>query len=110
LQSGDPLLRKKVEILKALSEETRLKILDLLREGEKCQCEIIPSLGKSQSTISQHAQILIDAGILDYERQAQRKIYRVKRPSVFKLLEILHELALDSIMETSELVEKVKET
>ena len=51
-------LELKADILKALSQPTRLKILELLREGEKCICEIVPALNGEQSNISRHISLM----------------------------------------------------
>ena len=53
-----------VDVFKALSDPTRLKILDLVKDQERCICEIIPHTGKSQPTISQHLKILRNARLV----------------------------------------------
>jgi len=45
-------LTLKAEILKALAQPTRLKILEFLRHGERCICEIIPAVNGEQSNVS----------------------------------------------------------
>ena len=44
----------RAEILKALGQPTRLKIIDFLRDGERCVCEIFPAIGEEQSNTSRH--------------------------------------------------------
>ncbi len=51
-------LELKADILKALAQPTRLKILELLREGEKCICEIVPAINGEQSNISRHISLM----------------------------------------------------
>ena len=53
-----------IDVFKALSDPTRLKILDLVKDQERCICEIIPHTGKSQPTISQHLSILRNARLV----------------------------------------------
>ena len=48
---ADKLLEKKVEILKAVSQPTRIRMLNLLKNGEKYICEMIPALGEEQANI-----------------------------------------------------------
>ncbi len=55
-------------VFKALSDETRLKIIDMLSCGELCACEILSSLSISQSTLSYHMKILVDCGLVKAAR------------------------------------------
>ncbi|MBP6888034.1 MAG: winged helix-turn-helix transcriptional regulator [Oscillospiraceae bacterium] len=63
------------DIFKALSDETRLRILSLVLEGELCVCEIEDCLGLTQSNASRHLTALKNAGILSYRKQAQWTYY-----------------------------------
>jgi ArsR family transcriptional regulator, arsenate/arsenite/antimonite-responsive transcriptional repressor len=64
-----------VEIFKALAEESRLRILALLLQGELCVCEIEASLDLTQSNASRHLTVLKNAGILSCTKQAQWTYY-----------------------------------
>ena len=57
-------LEKIAEFYKALGDETRLMIVEMLSEQEMCVCEIIDRLGLSQPAVSHHLKILKHAGIL----------------------------------------------
>lgn len=58
-----------VEVFKALSDPTRIKILELIKNEEKCICEIIPETGKSQPNISQHLRVLRNANLIKQQRK-----------------------------------------
>jgi ArsR family transcriptional regulator len=66
-----------VNIFKALSEESRLRILALLIEREMCVCEIEASLNLTQSNASRHLSVLKNSGILESYKIAQWAYYRV---------------------------------
>ena len=51
-------------IFKALGDENRLQILEILRSGEKCACKLLDELHITQSTLSHHMKILCDAQIV----------------------------------------------
>ena len=87
----------RVGVLKALADPARLEIIEFLKDGEKCVCEIIPRLGKAQSTISKHLEILHHAGILERRVDGKRTLYRVRNPEIFKLLQILDKLILSQL-------------
>jgi ArsR family transcriptional regulator len=62
-------------ILKIVSEESRLRILCILRQGGHCVCEIMEHVGLSQSLISHHLRDLKDAGIVVDEKKGLRVYY-----------------------------------
>ena len=56
--------RKTALIFKAFCDENRVRILNLLRGGEKCACRLLEELSISQPTLSHHMKILCDSGIV----------------------------------------------
>lgn len=66
-----------VDIFKALSEESRLRILILLMEREMCVCEIEVCLNMTQSNVSRHLNVLKNCGILQYYKKAQWAYYGI---------------------------------
>ena len=78
-----------LKILKALADETRLKIVKFLLDGEKCVCEIFPHVKRTQSTVSIQLSTLEDAGILKSRREGKKIFYSIsdmKVVDVFKAL------------------------
>ncbi len=67
----------------ALSDETRLRIIERLCEGEQCVCELTDMLGTAQSRLSFHIKTLKDAGIL-IDRPEGRWIYYSLNPEVLE--------------------------
>ena len=59
------------EIFKALSDENRLKILELLRGGERCACKLLEEMGIGQSTLSHHMRILCASGVVVGRREGK---------------------------------------
>ena len=70
------------DIFKALSEETRLRMLSLLIENELCVCEIEDCLKLTQSNASRHLTTLKKSGILESYKKAQWAYYRIS--DIFK--------------------------
>ena len=66
------------QLFKALSEETRLRILALLMDGERCVCELMEVLGMPQSTISRHLSYLKNSGWVSGERRGVWMYYRLR--------------------------------
>lgn len=58
-----------VPVFKAISDETRLKIIELLSSNNLCACDILEQFSISQSTLSYHMKILSDSGIVKSEKE-----------------------------------------
>ena len=75
-----------IDFFKALSDPTRLKILDYIREGEKCICEIIPYTRKSQPCVSQHLKVLKHAGLIKERKDGTKIMIKVSNAEIFKMI------------------------
>lgn len=71
-------MEEAVKILKALSDETRLKILEFLLDGEKCVCQIFPHVKRTQSTVSIQLGKLENLGIVESRREGKQIFYKIK--------------------------------
>jgi ArsR family transcriptional regulator len=79
-------LQQAVAWFHALSDETRLQILDCLAEGEQCVCELTEKLEAAQSRLSFHLKTLKDAGIIG-DRKEGRWVYYSLNTEVLKDLQ-----------------------
>jgi ArsR family transcriptional regulator, arsenate/arsenite/antimonite-responsive transcriptional repressor len=77
-----------IELFHALSDETRLEIVGLLRKGERCVCELTDTLDAAQSRLSFHLRVLKDAGIVR-DRKDGRWVHYELVPDAFEEVEIL---------------------
>lgn len=84
-------LEKKAKILKALGQPTRLRIMEYLRDGERCVCEIFPAIGGQQSNVSRHLAVLKQAGLVSDRREGVSIYYRVLDPALYRLLDSLEQ-------------------
>lgn len=84
--------REATDIFKALSDENRIKILMLLRSGEKCACKLLEALQISQPTLSHHMKILCDAGLVTGRREGKWIHYTVCRDGLRKVSGLMQEL------------------
>jgi ArsR family transcriptional regulator, arsenate/arsenite/antimonite-responsive transcriptional repressor len=77
-----------IELFHALSDETRLEVIELLRKGERCVCELTDTLDAAQSRLSFHLRVLKDAGIVR-DRKDGRWVYYELDPEAFEEVETL---------------------
>lgn len=80
------MLDSKVKFFKALGDETRLTILSYLLEHSYCACDFSSLTKRDQTTVSKHLRVLVEAGILKYEKQGRNIIYSIKDEETSYLL------------------------
>ena len=103
-------MKRLVNIMKALGEENRFRIVMMLRERPLCVCEVCSVLDISLSTVSSHLKQLTQAGILNSEKDGRWVKYALKEePFIRKLLEqVRREVAEESQLEKDRLeIQKV---
>jgi len=87
----------RVRILSALSDPTRLDIIEFLGKEERCVCEIVPAFGRAESTISKHLAVLVEAGILERSVVGKPPLDRGKNNTPFCLFGLVHGLAPQAV-------------
>lgn len=83
-------MRAFIKVMKALSDQNRVKMVKLLQRKVLCVCEIQEALGLAQSTASKHLKILEEAGLITYLKEGSWVNYRLsdgaRNPYVANLL------------------------
>jgi ArsR family transcriptional regulator, arsenate/arsenite/antimonite-responsive transcriptional repressor len=77
----------------ALSDETRLSILQRLRLGERCVCELTDALDAAQSRLSFHLKVLKDAGLVSDRREGRWMYYTLNPETLGEAAELMEALA-----------------
>jgi DNA-binding transcriptional ArsR family regulator len=83
--ASDELLHRIAEVLKAMADPTRLKILHSLHHGERCVSDILEVVGGSQANVSKHLSVLKRAGLVDCRREGLNVFYRITDEGVFTI-------------------------
>lgn len=82
-------LREYADIMKALADETRLRILSMLTNGKTCACKILEEFHFTQPTLSYHIKQLVDSGLVDAEKEGKWVYYSINRQRIGLLLEFI---------------------
>ncbi|HEU4684400.1 MAG TPA: metalloregulator ArsR/SmtB family transcription factor [Nitrospira sp.] len=82
-------LTRVAALFHALSDETRLEILDRLRKGEQCVCELTDVLGATQSRLSFHLKVLKDAGLIRDRPEGRWMYYALNDNSLAEVEEFI---------------------
>jgi DNA-binding transcriptional ArsR family regulator len=97
----------KARLFKALSDPVRLDIIEFLRNGEKCVCEIIPYVKIIQPVVSRHLKILKGCGIVTYRKEGNKRFYSITNPQIFKIIDSVTPELVDAC--TEKMLEQIVE-
>jgi ArsR family transcriptional regulator len=85
-------LSRAAQLFHALSDETRLDIVQRLRGGERCVCDLTDLLDAAQSRLSFHLKVLKDAGLVTDRRESRWVHYSLNREAFAEVQELLGEM------------------
>ena len=80
---------QRAKVFKALCDERRQRILELLQQGEQCACKLIEGTGMAQSTLSYHMKILCESGIVKGREVGKWTHYRIDPEGSHTAMELL---------------------
>ncbi len=104
----EKILELKAEVLKALAQPTRLKILELLRHGEKCICEIVPAINGEQSNISRHISLMQKSHLVTTRKDGVKVMVKVRDPKIFDILDSITTILKNEMNEQSRLIRSIR--
>ncbi len=97
-------IQLKAEVLKALAQPTRLKILEMLRNGERCICEIVPAINGEQSNISRHISTMQKSHLITTRKDGVKVMVKVRDPRIFEILDTVGVFLKTQMQEQSRLI------
>jgi ArsR family transcriptional regulator len=99
-KSKQLLYEKQAEIAKAIAHPLRIAIIDFLKDGEQCVCDIAQFIDSERSNVSRHLSVMVNAGLLDYRKEGLKVIYKLKCACITDFFEcvinVLKEQAKDN--------------
>ena len=102
----DKILDFKARLFKVVSDPNRLKILEILRKGDRCQCEIIPLIEQSQPSVSRHLRLLEESGLIRSTKDGTKIFYTVVDPHIFNMIDAIDENMIELV--TREITKKYR--
>lgn len=85
--------RKQIAAMfKALGDENRIQIIELLIGGEKCACNLLDEIKITQPTLSHHMKILCDAGVVECWKEGKWTHYKIAEEGIASLMAYLEKL------------------
>lgn len=89
------------KVFKALCDENRVRIIEMLSSGEKCACNILEELNITQPTLSHHMKILCDSGFVKCRKEGKWSHYSLSEEGKDNAFDILKELTSNNLGKTN---------
>jgi DNA-binding transcriptional ArsR family regulator len=105
-----PIYVLKAEFFRILGHPVRVRILELLRDGERTVGDLQGQLGLDSSGTSQHLGALRRQGLLESRREGTSVYYRVRDPRLFQLLEVARQILSSNLADAQALLDGLRET
>lgn len=96
---------KQAEIAKAIAHPLRIAIVDFLKDGEQCVCDIAEYVGSERSNVSRHLAVMVAAGVLQYRKEGLKVIYKLKTPCIVNFFSCVTRVLKQQIKEHEKLLE-----
>jgi ArsR family transcriptional regulator len=76
------LFERQAQIAKAVAHPLRIAVIDYLRDGEKCVCDIAEYVDSERSNVSRHLAVMVGAGVLSHRKDGLKVFYSLKTPCI----------------------------
>lgn len=103
------LFEKQATIAKAMAHPVRVAVLEFVKDGEQCVCDIAEVVGTERSNLSKHLSIMVNAGVLISRKDGLKVMYSIKTPCVVKFLDCLKECLKEQMTEQQQLLESLSQ-
>jgi ArsR family transcriptional regulator len=103
-----PIYQVKADFFKALGHPARIRVLEVLRDGERPVSELIPAVGIESSHLSQQLGIMRRANLVQARKDGASVVYSVNNPMLFELLDVARQILTSSLVETRELLAELE--
>jgi ArsR family transcriptional regulator len=105
-----PIYQIKAEFFKTLGHPARIRVLELLREGERSVSELVPEVGLEASHLSQQLAILRRANLVETRKLGTSVMYSVSNPMIYELLDVARKILTSNLVDTRALLEELQDT
>ena len=99
------LFEKQAEIAKAIAHPLRIAIVNFLKDGEQCVCDIAEYVGSERSNVSRHLSVMVNAGLLDYRKDGLKVIYSLKCTCIVDFFSCVSSVLKQQARENNKLIQ-----
>ena len=98
------LFEKQAEIAKAIAHPLRIAIVNFLKNGEQCVCDIAEHIGAERSNVSRHLSLMVNAGLLEYRKEGLKVIYKLRTPCILDFFSCVSRVLKQQVKDNEKLL------
>ena len=98
------LYKLKADVIAAAGHPIRLAVIDFLKDGEQCVCDIAEHIDAQRSNVSRHLGVLLNAGIVEHRKDGLRMMYSLKTPCVLNFMKCVEGVLLSQARDAAALL------
>ncbi len=98
------LFEKQAEIAKAIAHPLRIAIVNFLKDGEHCVCDIAEHIGAERSNVSRHLSVMVNAGLLECRKEGLKVIYRLRTPCILEFFSCVSSVLKQQVRDNEKLL------
>ena len=102
------LYKLKADVIAAAGHPIRLAVIDFLKDGEQCVCDIAEYVGAERSNVSRHLSVMLNSGLLDCRKDGLKVIYRLKCACIVDFFECVTGVLREQAEENQKLLTALK--
>ena len=101
------LFDKQAKIAKAIAHPLRIAIVNFLKDGEQCVCDIAEHIDSERSNVSRHLSVMVNAGLLEYRKDGLKVIYKLKTPCILDFFSCVSRVLKQQAKENEKLLKSM---
>ena len=98
------LYKAKAEVIAAAGHPIRLAVLEYLRDGEQCVCDIAAHVDAERSNVSRHLAVMLKAGLVEQRKDGLKMIYSLRTPCILNFVACVEGVLRERARETREIL------
>ena len=98
------LYKMKAEVIAAAGHPIRLAMIDFLKDGEQCVCDIADHVGGQRSNVSRHLGVLLKAGVVSQRKDGLKMMYALRTPCVLNFMKCVEGVLRENAKEASKVL------
>ena len=98
------LYKLKADVIAAAGHPIRLAVIDFLKDGEQCVCDIAEHIGAKRSNVSRHLGVLLKAGVVSQRKDGLKMMYALRTPCVLNFMKCVEGVLRENAKEASKVL------
>jgi ArsR family transcriptional regulator len=99
------LYKLKADVIAAAGHPIRLAVIDFLKDGEQCVCDIAEYVGAKRSNVSRHLGVLLKAGVVSQRKDGLKMMYTLRTPCLLNLMKCVEGVLRENAKEASKVLQ-----